>query len=204
MTRFVEHNGYVWPASDKYCFPVVFDMVEDMLPALSGTEGRRVAVQAGGNTGVWAAWLAERFERVYTVEPDPINYHCLERNVPGNVWHRQAAFGERPGKVGLHADPANIGAHYIDGKGEIPVVTIDSYALGACDYICLDVEGYELRALRGAVETIRAHRPTIQIEDKGLSRKYGAEKGDAEAWLAAEFGYQVVERVHRDVILAAL
>ncbi|MEO8531020.1 MAG: FkbM family methyltransferase [Deltaproteobacteria bacterium] len=67
---------------------------------------------------------------------------------------------------------------------------------------CLDIEGAEMPALLGAKELIERCLPVIQIEDKGLSRKFGYEKGDAEAWLAMEFGYVVRARPGRDVILS--
>lgn len=201
QVELTEVGGFLWPASDRHFRAVVFDTVVDMLPALDLTPGREWAIQAGGNCGVWAAWLAKRFDRVVTVEPDMVNYHCLVQNVPDNVSHERAAFGENYGRMGMAADPANVGAHYLKGTGTVPVIPIDGMNLPGCDYLCLDVEGYELPALMGAEDTIRRFRPVIQIEDKGLSEKYGHRQGDAEKWLA-RFGYEVRHRIHRDVICA--
>lgn len=194
-------NGFVWPDSDVHCRKVVFSSVSDMEPALRLTNGRAVALQAGGNCGVWPAWLAERFEKVVTFEPDPVNFDCLVQNVPENVTAYRAALGEKRGRAGLVTDPRNVGAHHIGGSGYVQIRTVDSLGLTACDFIALDVEGYELPALIGAVETIRQFRPVIQIEDKGLSDRYGYAKGDAPAWLR-NLGYRVRARVARDVILS--
>lgn len=199
--KLTEVNGFVWPAEDTECRRIVFSTTSDMDLALAMVPHRRIAVQAGGNCGVWAAHLAKTFDRVFTFEPDPVNYHCLAQNVPTNVRHFEAALGDGDGRTGLKRIAGNCGAHALDGEGDIPVMAIDSLNLEACDYLCLDIEGYELIALRGAARTIRRFRPVIQIEDKGLSRAYGHEKGDAERWLAAEFGYQVAHRINRDVIL---
>ena len=197
----IEVNGFKWPAGDHHCRSVVFDTVTDMQPALDLCRGNRLAIQAGGNCGVWAAWLADRFDIVVTAEPDQINYACLRQNVPPNVQHLCAAFGAMADFVGMQTDQRNIGAHFIKGTGTVRVMTIDSLEPEACDYLCLDVEGYEMPAMMGAEETIREFRPVIQIEDKGLSEKYGHAQGDAEKWLA-RFGYQVRHRIHRDVILS--
>ncbi|OAN68898.1 hypothetical protein A8B82_22900 [Sulfitobacter sp. EhC04] len=197
----MELNGFKWPDGDVHCRKVVFSSVIDMEPALRLTDGRAVAVQAGGNCGVWPAWLAERFERVFTFEPDQTNFDCLVQNVPENVTAYRAALGSKRGRVGMCLDTRNIGAHFIDGKGSIPVKTIDSLKLKACDYLCLDVEGYEMPALIGSIQTINVHRPVIQIEDKGLSERYGYQRGEAIDWLKM-LGYRVRHRVARDVILS--
>lgn len=198
----VQVNGFWWPKKDRDCRAVVFDSVVDMLPALALTEGRKVAVQAGGNCGVWAAWLAERFEKVITFEPDHENFACLVENVPANVSAVNAGLGLERGRYGMVRDPANIGAHYISDDGEDSIIVrLDDTPFEFLDYLCLDIEGHEMPALLGAAKTIQRHRPVIQLEDKGLSERYGYKKGDAENWLA-KFGYTVRCRIARDVILA--
>ena len=203
MTEFIEVNGFIWPKDDRECRKVVFSTTSDMKVALEHCKAFNLAVQAGGNCGVWPAYLAKRFDRVWTFEPDPVNYECLRQNVPGNVRHHKAALGEDPGNVSLYRIPGNIGAHSINESGRgMEMFTLDQFRLEACDFLCLDIEGYELKALKGAYNTIKKFHPVIQIEDKGLSTPYGYQKGDAEEWLAAEFGYKVIQRIHRDVILA--
>lgn len=55
------------------------------------------------------------------------------------------------------------------GRGfvEVPFVKFDDIAKGIGkipDLIKIDVEGYQAKAIRGAMETIRAHRPIVIIE----------------------------------------
>lgn len=204
MTEMVERGGFLWPADDAWCSKVIFDEVGDIDNALKYVAKRDVAVQAGGNVGVWAAHLAETFGAVYTFEPCAENYECLTRNVPANVIHERAALGDVPGKAGLELVPGNAGAHYLKpGDGEIDVVTIDGLCLDACDLLVLDVEGYEPHALHGAAATIGKFRPVVMMEEKGLSQKYyGITAGAAERWLKREFGYVNVGKVRKDVILA--
>jgi FkbM family methyltransferase len=46
----------------------------------------------------------------------------------------------------------------------LPVMTIDALGLARCNLIKLDVEAMESIVLRGALETIRRHRPVIYFE----------------------------------------
>lgn len=199
-------RGLLWPAEDRECAKVVFDMTSDLEVVYGHCAGFRAVVQAGGNCGVWPAALAKRFGRVYTFEPDPMNFRCLCANAPGeNVYKFNACLGNERKLVDLARDPRNIGAHYVTDEAQrIPVMRIDDLCLGDCDLIYLDVEGYEFDALEGALDTITRCRPVIAYEDKGLSRRYGREQGAIEAWLCHPHnGYRVAARPHRDVVLVA-
>lgn len=203
MVKTVIHNGFVWPAEDRFCKAVVFDTVHDMDFAIEHAPGRRVVVQAGGNCGAWPVYLSNKFETVITFEPDLLNFSCLVQNVPNNVVCFNHALGDGNHKVGMVRDMKNVGAHYIEPGGEISVVTLDSVLenLEHLDYLCLDIEGYELKALLGARNLISRFLPVIQVEDKGLSQKYGTDKGAIEKWLGDNYGYRVIARPHRDVVL---
>lgn len=202
----VERDGVWWPADDAWCHTVIHDEVPDLDAAIGHTRGNALAVQAGGNVGVWAVYLARHFNQVATVEPDAVNYECLTRNVPANVNYRRAGFGDKPGTVELVNVTGNAGAHYIDATrlGDIPIITVDSLNLPACDLLCLDIEGHEPHALVGAEQTIRRFRPVIMFEEKGLSeRYYGVPRGTAERWVQKlGLGYSVVHKVRADVIFA--
>ena len=200
----IRRGDFLWPDGDGWCWQVIHAELPDLALGMSYAKGRKCAVQAGGNVGVWAAHLAGVFNRVETAEPDPENYDCLRRNVPRNVRHRRAAFGERHKDVGFVPVPGNRGAGYLGGTGEIPVVTIDGLALSACDMIVLDVEGYEPLALRGAEYTIREFRPVLMFEEKGLSDAYyRLPRGTSEAWVRSlGLGYEVKARPRADVIMA--
>lgn len=191
-------NGWWWPVADKECYQAVLGTVQDMGNALGLVKNRSLCFQAGGNCGVWASQLADYFTEVWTVEADWENYLCLVRNVPRNVRTTFGALGARPGTTGLHKFERNAGAHYVEGTGRIPVLTIDEFNLPACDLLILDIEGSEPMALEGAKKTIEQLKPIIMVEDKGLSEMYGY----PQDWSGSFPGYRVVSRVHRDVILA--
>lgn len=192
----------LWPAADVGCAEVVFAMGDDLKCAYGHCRGFDVAIQAGGNCGVWPASMGKTFRAVYTFEPDPINFRCLCANAPAeNIFKFNAALGNVRRPVGLHRRPENVGAHQVDGYGDIPTMRIDDLGLSTCDLIYLDIEGYELLALTAAHETIGRTRPVIVVEDKGMSERYGIPKGEVERWVCETFGYRVAERVHRDVVM---
>lgn len=192
-------NGFEWPFQDVHCRQVVFDRTKDMELALVHCKAFDIAVQAGGNAGVWPAWLAARFKTVYTFEPDAENFRCLSVNCPENVIKFQSALGFRRDNVDLHRDSSNCGAHYVHGEGNIPTLRIDDLELPRCDLIVLDVEGMEAAALEGAILTIRTYKPVIMYEDKGHGEKYGVGKGEIEHRM---IGYKVMGKIKQDVILA--
>lgn len=198
-------RGLLWPEADRDCAAVVFDTAPDLEIALGLCKGRRVVVQAGGNCGVWPRYLATRFETVYTFEPDPANFTALAFNTAEfpNVIRTQAGLGHWPEQVELVREAANCGAHYVaeDRLGSLPIVRLDDFRLCDCDLVVLDVEGYEPRAIKGALLTIGRFKPVVVVEDKGLSVKYGSPIGTVEKMLAP-YGYTVAARVHRDVVLA--
>lgn len=167
-------------------------------------KARKSCIQAGGNVGVFAKRLAREFEYVYTFEPDPDNFACLARNVEEkNVFKIQAALGSKGDNCTLGREPGNCGANYIQANGPIPVLAIDSLAITSVGLIYLDTEGWEYFVLVGGIRTITEYKPVLVIEDKGLSTRYGIDRGVCEKFLSA-YGYKVQDRLNdgKDVILA--
>ena len=195
---------WLWPVADKKCRKVIFDYVVDLQEVIKRCRGRRTAVQAGGNMGVWPWILADEFEQVYTFEPDLRCYELLKRNLEGcsNIKHQHAALMDIICYVKIANDkPNNLGAQYVvPHRTGVPAITIDSLRLESCDLLYLDIEGAELPALLGAENTLDKFHPVVVVEDKGLSSRFGVDMGDAEKWLQ-KFGYRVVDRPHRDVVL---
>jgi FkbM family methyltransferase len=206
-------RDWLWPREDTECWPVIFEWSPDLeqVYAIMQRTGKsfRSVVQAGGNMGVWPWLLAQRFARVYTFEPDPRCFHYLVQNTwsAGNIVYSQASLGYdrfHQRVKNLKGEETNLGAQYTEnalGDDALPQLRIDDLNLIFCDLIYLDIEGHEMHALQGAIETIGSQRPVIVVEDKGLSDKFGVAKGEIEKWLELDFGYSVAARVHRDVIL---
>ena len=193
-------RGYQWPKSDTKLLQV-FDQVNDIGRIIKQVRDFNVCVQAGGACGVWPDRFAEHFDLVFTFEPVLENYECLVQNVPPNVIHQRAALGSERGSVKMERDEfeeGNSGAWYATDGGDTPVLAIDDLALSSCGLIQLDVEGYELEALKGAEITIKKFKPVIVLEEKRLPHMHVKHTAPRE-WLL-ERGYRAVDTFHRDVL----
>lgn len=165
---------------------------------LNASRERNIVVQAGGNCGLYPRLFAKYFKTVYTFEPDPLNFHCLVNNCQlPNIVKINGALGANNDMVRVqHSGLSNVGCHTVnanDGERLVPQFTIDQLNLPACDFIQLDVEGYEINILRGAVNTIEKYKPGISCEN-------GHAHGIPE--FLAQYGYKVVTSVGADTVYA--
>jgi FkbM family methyltransferase len=201
-------HGYLWPDTADANVMRYIQHAADMRVALRYTPGRAAVVQAGGHCGVWPIWLSKVFGRVFTFEPDPANWECLQANcknqiVAETIFATHACLGEEPTSIRMSTNRKNTGGHKgTKEPGDTPVVTIDGLALTQCDLIVLDIEGMELPALRGAKRTIDEFHPTIMLEDRGHGDRHGwGGRDELFAWLKAQ-GYRERERVSHDVVFS--
>lgn len=202
----IQIDGIWWPQSDRVARGFI---LSELGPAidwlLAHCPDRNCIVQAGGNVGTYPLRLAEHFKKVVTFEPDPDNWKAMTENFKGvpaakRIEAHNAALGDVEGLCAvLEVEHGNCGAHRINpsDKGTIPVVTVDGLKLKACDVIFLDIEGFELPALAGAVETIKQFSPVIALEMKRLSDVYGYSDQDTHDFLL-ELGYDQVAALRND------
>jgi FkbM family methyltransferase len=143
---------------------------------------KAVCVQAGGNLGIFPKYLSQYFERVYSFEPSPELFPKMVTNAPEpNIYRFQAALGEKAGMVSVQCErrdhtgkPVHEGLTYVnDQPGAIPMLPLDAFQFPDVDLLYLDLEGYELYALRGALATIQACRPVIAVEINKNAAFYG-------------------------------
>ena len=164
-------------------------------------KNNKTMVQAGGNCGLQVEKFADYFNNVYTFEPDPINFHCLVNNLAlMNVIKLQACVGKERGTVSLNFYP-NIGGFNVSKEpGHIPVLLVDDLRLTSCDFIQYDIEGYEMNALLGTIETIKKFKPVICLElyEQWLNR-YGNSSTEVFAFMK-NLGYLAVETYVTDVV----
>lgn len=196
-------DGWMWPARDD----VAYDHIKMYAPLLRlaarQARGNAVAVQAGGNAGMYPAILADHFDKVITFEPEPLNHFCLVYNTSkfgSRVEAHQAVLGNRRVSVGLQERVGlrdgkrcvNTGAFHVEGEGSIPQKRIDDLNLEALDFLQLDIEGWELNALMGAEQTIKRFSPVIMVES--------FDHGDSPDAFLLERGYtRIVKGVHDSI-----
>lgn len=208
-----EIGGFYWPDGDTVTPAVVLREVERLPLYLKHVEPdrRRVCVQAGGNVGVYARMLREKFGEVFTFEPDPENHRCLRLNNKDTkrlYYPSYGALGNISGRVSTwrsKREANNYGATQVRPSAatdSAPIIILDDFLKGCrqmVDFIMLDVEGWEQPALEGAAKIIEVARPTIALELKGLGAPHGWPDYYTRDWLHQR-GYRKVERIGNDDI----
>lgn len=157
---------------------------------------KTVAVQAGGWQGIYPFLLSNIFQRVYTFEPDPINFHCLTRNCQRhNIFKFQAALSDKNGMVTFEETESS-GQHRVvhdrhemyemevRGRNTIPAMSVDSLNLDELGFLMIDVENYENQVIEGALKTIERYRPVICAE-----KSYFRENDEKLQSMLVQFGY---------------
>lgn len=183
---------------------------EDAPKAIAYCKHRRVAIQAGGHVGTWPVFLAAHFDTVYTFEPIGENFDCLTRNiaahakVPDSIFAARGALGNKRGPIDMVLSGKSTGQHRARypaerNLGSVPVYRIDDLALPVVDAIFLDLEGFEIHALRGAIETLKAHRPIVMAENNKRTVDQGFNLGDLEIFMRMA-NYRLTGAVNEDLI----
>lgn len=138
-----------------------------------------VMLDLGANFGYYSIKVATALGgdcRIYAFEPNPSTMARfrtnLERNAVQGVFPIDAGVSDAPGGAEIVKCPGHSGAAYLrEPRGDaadVRVTTIDHFCasrkIDRLDLIKMDIEGTEIRALRGGGETIARFRPAILLE----------------------------------------
>lgn len=143
----------------------------------------------GANVGFYstiAARIVGETGRVYAFEPNPACAASVRRNAAlngfSNVEVIEAAVGERSGHAGLTRGTSDANTVLAeDAEGQFPMVAVDECDLRPPSVVMIDVEGEEVKVLRGMMRMIRTHRPTIMCEVHWLVREFDEVRAEIEA-----------------------
>jgi FkbM family methyltransferase len=155
----------------------------------------QVVLDIGTNVGEVLMNFAKRVGpegRVIGFEPNPETLakcrHNLSLNSFSNVEVHGVALGDTRGTA-LLGQPAkfNTGADRIGAAGvPVQLTTLDEFAadLDRIDLIKIDVEGFDLKVVRGGEQMLKRHRPTLFVElcDSNL-REQGDSPAELVHWL---------------------
>ncbi len=145
------------------------------------TEARdKVALDIGANIGNHSIFFAKKFKKVYSFEPNPVTYEVLKINSNyaaeyKNVIPVNFGLSDIEGSLPFCINPSNIGGSSIIDENspqikhstQINVMTLDEFSElkdASVALIKIDVEGHELRVLKGAKTTISREMPAILFE----------------------------------------
>lgn len=151
-------------------------------------------IQGGANIGTLTRAMLDAGARVTAFEPNPDALECLRHNCPeANI--RPFGLAHRQHTCQLHKQD-NAGATYLSlNHNEPNTETVHCIALDddRChpSLLLLDVEGSEVRALRGAAQTIARCKPTIICEvNRGALERAGSSDGELFD-LLDQYGYSI-------------
>ena len=157
--------------------------------ALRHFDERGLALDIGAHVGIWTHNLQEHFNKVVAFEPQADNYRCLKKNV--DVLAYNIALGSERQSVSL-TNPleGNSGGWEIAEGNTVEMRLLDDFNYKP-DLIKIDVQGYELEVLKGAVETLK-HTKALIIEV--INREYNA---DVEPFMN-DHGFVIAQKIRKD------
>jgi len=153
-------------------------------------------IDVGANNGqisIEFANLVGDQGRVHSFEPQRIIFYQLCGNVffngLDNVFCHQIALGNEEGFIDIEVPnyysrgPVNFGNVHVGLKTEkserVQIKKLDNYQFEKVSVIKIDVQGFEIEVLNGAIETINKHRPVIFIEiEEDQLDQYGRSSED--------------------------
>ena len=134
-------------------------------------------VNIGANIGCYAYAFVELAKEIHCFEPNPEAFECLKYNLSkyDNVSLYNIGISDKMDAFKLNNSSDNVGMAYLEENQICDIFTksIDMLELQSCDFILMDCEGFELKALKGAEKTIKKFSPVmvIEINDMTLERQ---------------------------------
>jgi FkbM family methyltransferase len=168
-----------------------------------------VIYDVGAFHGILTLFFASRCSQVISYEPNEINHARLIENIRlnklTNVQVRKLGVGSQPGSGTLVYAPEMAGGGTLDANAIAPVsqavqiTTLDrdiaAFALPAPDLLKIDIEGWELEALRGARETLATHHPALFLEMHGETMREKQRKVREIVAFLRDAGYERIQHV---------
>lgn len=127
-----------------------------------------VFVDAGGFDGDTTELFcknAPRYKRVYLFEPSPANIAAAQKRLAS---HRDIVFmpigvSDRQGTLSFDPNAGSASAMHGEGALQINVDTIDRMVTEPVSFIKMDLEGWEMNALKGCRQHILVDKPKLAI-----------------------------------------
>jgi len=136
-----------------------------------------IVVDIGASEGLFSLSVVERCKKLFIIEPNDFFYHALEKTfrkyIPQKVELFKCAVGNEESSIQLSNH--SISSYVIEEKkGKTKMTTLDNlfYPNHRITYIKADLEGYEIKMLKGAIHIIEDYRPKMAIACYHLENDY--------------------------------
>ena len=175
-------------------------------------------IDIGANIGFTALNFARRckYGFVYAYEPHDVSYSKLCRNASLNHFSNLTVFQKGLGEKEATQQLVTLNKHHsgmnriqsaVSGGVEsesVKVVRLDTEVIALnikkVSLIKIDVEGYELNVIRGALNTIRKFKPILFVELNEENLKQYGHSSETLVNLLWELGYRVLDSKTGDVL----
>ena len=137
----------------------------------------KIAWDVGANIGDHTRFYLDLGMGVVAFEPHPEAFECLYHNCSEAICYNLAA-SDAHGELSMELD-SNVGASHVVDSGSVTVnsAPLDSVAKHHVtpDYIKIDVEGFEAKALDGMKSLLTQNKPKLLVEfNDGALRRNGS------------------------------
>jgi FkbM family methyltransferase len=154
-------------------------------------------IDIGANKGHLSIKMSQKAGiegKILAFEPNPITFQKLYKNLTSSTYKNIRAYnlglGDSEGSFQLITpDEKNTGRDYLEASSSltseaigVTVKTLDDVLSAEpperVDLIKIDVEGFEEKVLKGAIETLKKYKPLlfIEIDDNNLKRQSSTAK----------------------------
>jgi FkbM family methyltransferase len=129
-------------------------------------------IDIGANVGYTTLPMASAIGdggSIVAIEPSPENLPELRKNIEINSLSNRveiiaSAVGDAPGDVGLKGGINSGVVAYGEAPHRVHIDRLDNLVNKPIDFIKMEVEGYEVKAINGAVTILSAQRPVLFSE----------------------------------------
>tara|TARA_B100002019_G_scaffold192423_1_gene166430 strand:+ start:7678 stop:8649 length:972 start_codon:yes stop_codon:yes gene_type:complete len=146
----------------------------DFLSPLGEDFKKGLALDIGANIGTHAMYFSDYFKEVLAFEPNSDVFYLLKfnSNQCQNVSVENIGLGDKAGDFVLQEVTGNMMASWISEEPpdvskktySIKVERLDDKNLESIKLIKIDVEGFEINVLKGALKSIEKNKPIILFE----------------------------------------
>jgi FkbM family methyltransferase len=176
------HGKYWIPEGSDYVLPYNLAEQERKIYGVGDQDVRAgdIVLDCGANVGVYTRLaLNNGAKLVVAIEPAPENIECLRRNfkpeiAAGRVILYEKGVWDKEDMLVMRVDPRNSAAdsfvmplHGAVETKQLPLTTIDKLVaelkLERVDFIKMDIEGAEQKALQGAIGTLGRFHPRMAL-----------------------------------------